>query len=208
MHETSHTESAAWAARDRATALLVQQQPLFEAVVARVSPLWHDLTAGKTFPRKPSLSLRLFAADAATLIGVSPHYQRHTHTVECHHLLLEVIAEVERYLTQDPPTPFFQLKRRLILRIKPDAASYIALSGSTAVEDMAVLIAVLEQFLDNPAAVLRRSTASCAVCGRRLTDGQSQARGVGPECIRQISSWLGTTSSLFAHMESIPGAPA
>jgi hypothetical protein len=48
----------------------------------------------------------------------------------------------------------------------------------------------LREFAENPAKVLRRSTGSCSICDRRLTDPVSQARGVGPECMKHIAWFI------------------
>jgi hypothetical protein len=183
---------------------LVQHASLFEAVRAQVSPLWEALVDGKTFTRKPSYGLRLFAADRQTLVGVSPLYNRRTKTVDSGHHLFEVSGDVERYLSPVDPTPFYQLERRLTLRVQPGALPRWRSFCRSAVEDMATLVPTLEQFLRDPPAVLRRSTTHCAVCGRALTDGQSQARGIGPECVRLVSSFVTCTESIFGLVSAVP----
>jgi hypothetical protein len=183
---------------------LARHAPLFEAVRAQVSPLWEALVDGKTFARKPSYGLRLFAADRHTLVGVSPLYSRRTKTVDSGHLLFEVIGEVERYLSPVDPTPFYQLERRLILQVQPGALPRWRSFRRSAVEDMATLVPTLEQFLRDPPAVLRRSTTHCAVCGRSLTDGQSRARGIGPECLRHVSTFAACAESIVGLVSAVP----
>ena len=63
-------------------------------------------------------------------------------------------------------------------------ASHYALHDS---ENFKSIRETLREFADNPAKVLRRSSDSCAICDRRLTDPVSQARGVGPECMKHVA---------------------
>ena len=100
-----------------------------------MSPLWDALVDGKTFARKPSYGLRLFAADRQTLVGVSPIYNRRTKTVDSGPLLFEVIGEVERYLSPVDPTPFYQLERRLSLQVQTGALPRWRSFRRSAVED-------------------------------------------------------------------------
>ena len=190
-------QRAEWDALDREVECYLRlHAPLLETVRARVAPLWEALVEGKTFARKPSYGLRLFGADDHTLVGISPSYKRHTKTVEscCHRV--EVLGEVERYLAPVAPRPFYQLERRLTLVVYLGGATWKLLRKS-AVADLETLVPILEDFLIDPDSVLRRSTTYCAICGRHLTDGQSRARGVGPECLHHVSTWFAYTESLF-----------
>jgi hypothetical protein len=183
---------------------LTRHAPLFDAVRAQVSPVWDALVDGKTFARKPSYGLRLFAADRQTLVGVSPIYNRRTKTVDSGPLLFEVIGEVERYLSPVDPTPFYQLERRLSLQVQTGALPRGRSFRRSAVEDLATLVPTLEQFLADPSSVLRRSTTHCAVCGRHLTDGQSQARGIGPECFYKVSTFFAAAEPLLRRVSAAP----
>jgi hypothetical protein len=176
--------------------LLTDHAALLEAVRGQVQPLWQTLAAGKTFTRKPGFGLRLFAADGQTLVGIAPSYDRQTKTMDCGRLLVEVITDVERYLSLTSPTPFYQLARRLRLTIQDGKPPRWTQASMTAVAEMAVLVSILEQFVTDPPTVLRRSTSYCALCGRRLTDGQSRARGFGPECVRHLSTLWATSATL------------
>lgn len=44
----------------------------------------------------------------------------------------------------------------------------------------------LDMLSTDPGAAIGRNKSNCAICGRRLTDPESQARGVGPECKRMF----------------------
>jgi hypothetical protein len=108
-----------------------------------------------------------------------------------------VLGEVERYLSLEDPRPFYQLHRRLILEVFPHGVSWRRL-GSSAVADLGALAEVLADFLCEPSTVLRRSSIYCALCGRHLTDGQSRARGIGPECLHHVSTRFAYAESWFA----------
>jgi hypothetical protein len=183
---------------------LVQHASLFEAVRAQVSPLWEALVDGKTFARKPSYGLRLFAADGQTLVGVSPFYNRRVQMVECGRVLLEVISEVERYTAAVEPKPFYQLERRLILTVQAGTPPRWRQASRSAVDAVGALVPTLEQFLADPPAVLRRSTMYCAICGWHLTDGQSRARGIGPECLRHVSTFVACAESIVGLVSAVP----
>lgn len=44
----------------------------------------------------------------------------------------------------------------------------------------------LDMLSSDPGAAIGRNKSNCAICGRKLTDPESQARGVGPECKRMF----------------------
>ena len=182
--------------------LLKLHAAVLEAVRVQVTPLWEALVHGKTFARKPSYGLRLFGREGQTLVGISPSYNRRTKTVDSGFHLVEVIGEVERYLAVVNPCPFYQLERRLTLLVVPSMAIWRQFR-KTYEEDLEGLVALLEDFLIEPDAVLGRSTTYCAICGRHLTDGQSCARGIGPECLRYVSTWFGYKASLFGGADAV-----
>jgi hypothetical protein len=193
--------------REMETALaccLAQHAPLFDAVRMQVQPLWEALAGGRTFARKPSYGLRLFAADGQTLVGVSPFYNRRAQMVECSRVLLEVISEVERYTAAVESKLFYQLERRLILTVQAGTPPRWMRASRSAVDAVGALVLTLEQFLEDPPAVLRRSTMYCAICGRHLTDGQSRARGIGPECLRHVSTFVACAESIVGLVSAVP----
>ena len=105
---------------------------------------------------------------------------------------------MERYLSVVAPRPFYQLERQLTLLVVPGCRPIWRRFGADYVQDLKTLLPILEDFLMESAAVLRRSTTYCAICGRHLTDGQSRARGIGPECLHRVSTWFAYTESMFA----------
>jgi hypothetical protein len=194
-HEAARTE---WAARTREVEEHLQRHTrLLEAVRMQITPLWETLAQGKTLARKPSYSLRLFGVEARTLVGISPLYIRRTQTVVSSNHRVEVLGEIERYLSLEDPRPFYQLQRRLILEVFPHGVSW-KLLGQSAVADLEALVEILADFLGDPGTVLRRSSTYCAICGRHLTDGQSRARGIGPECLHHVSTWMAYAEPVFA----------
>jgi hypothetical protein len=196
---------AEFAAIDRAIhQILVDHAALFAAVQQQVTPLWERVTAGKTFARKPSYCLRLLSEGAALLVGISPAYSRQTKTVHCANLLVESLGEVERYLDSEDPKPLYQLYRHVQVRVEAGKLPRCGAKRRTAVQDIQALLPTLEQFLADPGAVLRRSTRFCGICGRLLTDGQSRARGIGPECLKSALPLVAFETSPFARMESLP----
>jgi hypothetical protein len=62
--------------------------------------------------------------------------------------------------------------------------------GTDAVEVLRRAVAVMDDFLADRRAVFARSHNNCCVCGRSLTDEQSRARGIGPECIKGVDFFL------------------
>jgi Family of unknown function (DUF6011) len=174
---------------------LATHTALWGAVHARVTPLWRQLAEGKTFARKPSYGLRLFGADGATLVGMAPVFNYRTHTIQWGECVVELITEVAQYLATENPTSYYRLDRQVTVCLTPQGCR-VRQYRLSVVEDVGTLVPILEQFLADPGAVLGRSSTYCAVCGRRLTDGQSQARGIGPECIQQVATVFGLRDSV------------
>jgi hypothetical protein len=184
------------------------QADLLEAVRCQAQPVWESLAAGKAdFPRKPSFNLRLFTEDRQTLIGLSPTYARRAHSVDCTQTVLDVIGEVAGYLGEgEARRTYYQLPRRLTLMLAPGAPPRPQCWRKTALDDVTQVLPTLAQFVADPAAVLCRSTMHCAVCGRYLTDGQSRGRGIGPECLKHVGSFLALSQPLWSALAHMPEA--
>jgi Family of unknown function (DUF6011) len=202
--ERAATLAAFDALRTEVETHLAAHQEVFAHLLNTMSPLWAAMVPAPPLTRKPSLGLRLVAADQQLLVGVSPRWNAHTHTVNLRCAVLDVITEVQGYLEREPPTPFYQLDPALSLALQTDAVPRLTRWSRTAPALMPPVVALLTQFRADPAAVLKHSTRFCAICGRHLTDGQSRARGVGPECLKHVSTLVGTRRSIFAAMQAIP----
>src|SRR6202453_2190578 len=68
---------------------------------------------------------------------------------------------------------------------KVKCARWSYLRGQQAIEDFVALVA---EFPRNPESVFARSPTHCCLCAKRLTDGISRSRGIGPECYGAIQS--------------------
>jgi hypothetical protein len=143
-------------------------------------------SAGKTYERRPNLSLRLAVeGEPPARLLIHPGWVPY-------HKELDT-SRVELELMHEETTPEGKTKRRLELSVYLKTASgakagryYLSQRGVDSAHRLAESVAA---FLRNPAQEFARSAEWCCICGRALTDGVSRARGIGPECLRQASGF-------------------
>jgi hypothetical protein len=74
----------------------------------------------------------------------------------------------------------------LVLTLDADRPAHLSrFHDRHAVADLDRSLEAAFTFLHDPAELFRRVRSHCGICGRKLTDETSRARGVGPECIRK-----------------------
>lgn len=140
--------------------------------------------------RKPSLGICL-EIDDKNRVSCAPGFNRRERQVIADEQRLDLTTEVEK--TKGGAT-LFKPVRRLTLQLKPGMCWPSRWYWSTWQDDLAKAATLAEQFADAPLEVLRRRAGNCVICGRTLSDGESIARGVGPQCLvaadRFKDTWL------------------
>jgi hypothetical protein len=145
--------------------------------------LFTGMAEGRTFGRRPNVSLRLIAdGEPPAKVIALPGWNPGVKALNCRHLVCELLVERDVQTSQGPGK---QRQRRAKLWLAADGrVGAGSLYWATAAADYGRVLATLRSFLDDRRAVLARSHDHCCVCGRRLTDGLSRARGIGPECVK------------------------
>jgi hypothetical protein len=145
-----------------------------------------------SYNRKPPFSLRLIAAgdNPKAKLLVYPQWNPGSKTINPDTVVCELLYESERkggFVWEIAMAILLQSGRRA--RNK----SHYPLRVET---DFFRLINVVTDFIDNAPMVIARNHSNCAICGKRLTDTTSRARGIGPECIV-------TKAPYFAFMDRV-----
>lgn len=145
------------------------------------------------FTRKPSIALRLHGSDPAYRLCVSPYFNHYSKQVVPHRLNLELIHEV-------PVGELFKATKRLTIELIDGQPSSRRWFRDSCIDDAQRVTEIVNAFVRDPADVLRNCLGRCAICGRKLSDGTSRARGVGPECV-ELWDMFFITKSLFSITE-------
>jgi hypothetical protein len=160
----------------------------------------------RPYQRKPPLGLRLTVAIAKYnyRLVVLPRWEWKTderrYRVSSTAVRVELLALDEVGLSLGGG-PFDYLPGRRLALLWDDgqwrrhtgkrAAWIQPLDEQKQAETMALLGQAIDAFLADPRAAFRPINGSrCCECRRRLTDGQSLARGIGPECLRRSEAFI------------------
>jgi hypothetical protein len=181
---------------DKIEATLNEHVPLISAFQDRIEKLFSTMIQSKLppFTRRPPVGLRLICSDdpPAKLI-VSPTWNRDMKTFS------RGSSTVFEFFLEQPlgkgvatdlngnPIDMKRLTKALVFNI--DFSQRIRLRTirmKDAELDVQRVLKVMADFNADIRVVLARSHEACCCCGRRLTDGRSRARGIGPECIKTM----------------------
>ena len=185
---------------EQAAQLLKENRQLFDAFRITCCELF-QLQAErkeKPFTRKPAIGLR-FKAEADQLVVCCPQFDSDKKQVRCGDQLLELL--VQERTTKDG-TEYYRPIQRLKVRLSQDGCYLQKGYQGRTLQDTQRLLAAVTGFLEAPEQQLQ-DMANCAICGRKLKDGQSRARGVGPECIELVR-----TIPLFSNRSILGEKPA
>jgi len=145
------------------------------------------------FIRKPPIGLR-FRLGPNVLAICSPRFDYGSKTVLCRSQTIELIKQEQ---TERKGEQFFRPVKRLGISLSDKGNHMTRWYRNTLADDALQLLTGIERFLQHPNQQME-GMSHCAVCGRVLSDGQSRARGVGPECIEMVSRWpFYTNKSVF-----------
>jgi hypothetical protein len=138
----------------------------------------------KPFLRKPGICLR-FRVGPNELATCSPSFNYTRKEVQCWKQVLELIQQEQ---VERDGKPYFRPIKRLKVSLTEQGTVLMQWYRNRLADDVRLLMAGVEGFLRSPEQQLE-GMPHCSICGRKLTDGQSKSRGVGPECIELVSRW-------------------
>lgn len=175
-----------WERRDQQLdALLSPRQSTLVDLAAAACHFFEDCAAGRTYSRRPSLGFRLHA-DGSPFAWVSlyPAWDSRLRTLKPTTVHIDFLVQ---------RSPQCSPCDELCMTVEGERIQRSKCSVLYAEESLLRLLDTAHAFLVDPAAVFARSADHCCVCRKALTDGQSRARGIGPECLdraRIILRWL------------------
>jgi hypothetical protein len=155
---------------------------------AAASEFFAAALADKEHTRRPSVGLRLVVAGKPeAAVSIRPGWNKWKREV------LPDIIEAEITVTRISANGLGLPTAEVEAAGTADGMRFYRLSALNTQESTARLLATLEEFAANPAAVMARSKDRCCVCRHALTDAVSRTRGIGPECLRgntRLLRWL------------------
>jgi hypothetical protein len=156
------------------------------------SRYFRSRTAGKAYKRDPAIKIMIRAADSPHMLVIRPAVKKGWARFN------------ERLVTIDPDRIELVLSRqymslrggivldpKLSIEVRPDDTVSIGRRClQTSDGDMQIACDTVARFIENPQAALAASGNYCAFCRKHLTDPQSRARGIGPECFGNYGDFL------------------
>jgi hypothetical protein len=159
--------------------LLAERAPLFAAFHEIVSAHFAERSAGKAYTRRPNVKLILPAADSPPgRLVVYPLWDPSAKRLNPETLRAELLVRRPIVLECDSAIRFSQ-----------KGACWSKYSYEHGPAALSRLMQTADEFIDDPFQVFRRSLDFCCLCHKTLTDAVSRARGIGPECLRHLSSF-------------------
>jgi hypothetical protein len=139
--------------------------------------------------RRPPIGLRLIAAgEPLGKVVTTPRWDP-----QCHHFAVwSITCEL---LVEEPVlvggVEAVRRKRQITVSGNDHCGwRWLRKFHKTGLQDTSRVVSTIRDFMEDSKAVLARSHGWCCVCGRKLTDGLSRSRGIGPECIKRSQSLL------------------
>lgn len=134
---------------------------------------------GKTFTRRPPLSLTIPAAgDPIGWLIVYPGWDKKAKYLHHHHINIELMVE----RVAGKPTSEMEIRIPCCMFIEPH--SWSILWGE---EGISRVTEAASAFLHDPLATFTKAVGHCCICRHKLKDEVSKARGIGPECLRHAT---------------------
>ncbi len=165
-------------------------RPLLELFHNRVSRLLHLMAGDELYERRPPVGLRL--QGESEILTLKPNFQGRPNkprAIESGWIVLEMTTKVDANYSDGSTRPTAaqqlfcgSLTASFVRACRMRTSHYERLSKS--------LLAIAEDFTRDPMEVLRRSSDRCCICSRKLNDGASRARGIGPECWGRIGALI------------------
>jgi hypothetical protein len=152
---------------------------------------------GKTWKQRPPLGFRLPHGDY--FFVVKPSVQRDRPLVneivndrECLVNGKEVVTVVPDKMTIEALRVEGRLKANaMTIRLEPGLHKPTRWGHWFGIDALDNLVEMVNFFvLVGPETVFAKNSDHCSVCGKGLTDQLSRDRGIGPECLGYVSTWL------------------
>jgi hypothetical protein len=176
---------------ERGNAFLSGRGGTLEAFREDAARLFSRMAEGRPpTPRRPNVSLRLIASgEPAAKLTVLPRWRRGRRfpptagSLDCERMAVEMLTERAVRVEEGDAKNW---SRSVGFELSPGESRVVRLCRETVFDDLGRAVGVMDDFLHDRRAVFARSHDHCCVCGRHLTDEQSRARGIGPECVRWV----------------------
>jgi hypothetical protein len=182
--------------RLRTDEILSENTPMLVALRRAASGYFRARTAGKTYKRDPAIKITISVPaevgepEAKLVIhpGIYSQGGRDNRRVT---VRADWIGLVLIHLIPDRDSGRFKQVERIGVGLFSDGTVRLGRRYlRTSDVDAERLCSTAGRFLENPAAAVAASGTHCAFCGRALTDPQSRARGIGPECFGHYGDFL------------------
>jgi hypothetical protein len=151
----------------------------------RVIGFFTEDTSARTTGRAPPRAIRLtLAGEPHARLVVKGVWSKREQRFNASVLAVEILWD------SSPDPAERDLSRVLVAFLRADGLRLERVRVDRVGRDAAARLADgVMHFLDDPAEVFARSSDRCCICGKKLTDDQSRARGIGPDCL-QHGEWL------------------
>jgi hypothetical protein len=144
--------------------------------------------------RRPPASLRLICkGDPPGKLIVHPEWNYSRKVVVIEEIECELLEERDVTVMalnpetgQKEKTAARQFAHQFSMDVQPDGPLKPRSYRLSAVKDVARIVEVMRDFINDHNVVFARSHSNCCCCGKGLTDELSRSRGIGPECIKHI----------------------
>jgi hypothetical protein len=182
---------------------LHRQSGLLQEFRAVMERLFRARTDGKEYRRRPNLSLRLIAdgEPLAKLIIMPAWRTKPERRLDPGSVTLELWTE--EVVLGFTGRPLFELRQQFVCHVTAGRVHCTHRARSTPA-DLEQVLATARSFLADGKAVLARSRDHCCICDRELTDEVSRARGIGPECLKNMPIFHPTLSFGYGRSTIVP----
>jgi hypothetical protein len=143
-----------------------------------------------TYTRRPITGLRLITkGEPPSKLIALPAWDSRGKTIDCSIIRCELMAEKSAVVGAHHVQKWDVL---FACRINSRGLHCNQFRYRTGLGDLDRVVSTIRDYQQDRRAVLARSYDHCSICQRKLTDGLSRSRGIGPECIRYFHFVEGT----------------
>jgi hypothetical protein len=153
---------------------------------------------GKTYKRRPALSITIPSeGHPPARLSVFPRWDRMAMRPDTSCILAELLVERISIIGQT------HRSTEVGLTLKVGSAWWHRISTRWGIESLRRLVATADAFLNNPQTSFAQSGDHCCMCRKALVDGQSRARGIGPECFRRANLLRELVEEVLAKRQTV-----
>jgi hypothetical protein len=149
------------------------------------STFFGEQSTGMAYTRKPSLSVTVpVQGEPPATLAIFPRWYAHKKTLDTNVVIVELLLECLK-------VGGCQLRtREIALSISASGVKWTHCVFATLDKSLPRLLSAIDALLKDPAGLFVASPGRCCICRKKLSDGASLARGVGPECLRMGNRFL------------------